>query len=110
MKTETTAVQHTPGPWRIELVGEFGNLSQRVMGNGEPQEGIPHGGNFVATVARSIGRGAANARLIAAAPDGLAIAQRWMAWAMGPVVPIAIRIQLQADTEAFIAKATGATP
>lgn len=52
----------------------------------------------------------AEAEAQSTAPDGLAIAQRWMAWATGPVVPIAVRMQLQADTEAFIAKATGSTP
>lgn len=37
--------------------------------------------------------------------DLVAIAQRWMAWATGPVVPISIRMQLQEDTRAALAKA-----
>jgi hypothetical protein len=56
---------------------------------------------------RARGEQEANARLIAAAPELLQIAQRWITWATGPVVPIAIRMKLQEDTQAAIAKATG---
>lgn len=47
----------------------------------------------------------ANACLIAAAPELLAIAQRWLQWTQGGVQPIAVRIALEADTLAAVEKA-----
>lgn len=106
--TETTAnaqkTSHTPGPWNVEH--PYGEPGVYVTG---PNTGLiaklymPDAGMHVADKPVTID---ANARLIAAAPDLLAIAQRWMEWATGPVVPIAVRMSIQEDTRAAIAKAT----
>lgn len=45
--------------------------------------------------------------VFAASPELLSIAQRWLAWTQNGVQPIAVRIQLEADTRAAITKAEG---
>ncbi len=85
-----TSATHTPGPWYIRF---------------DDPEKVSAGGTGIAVMSghsRDASERQANARLIAAAPALLALAQRWMTWANGPVVPIAIRMQLQEDTRKVI--------
>lgn len=67
----------TAGPWRLEIVDIPGMQGQwRIMGSSPHDKTLPHGGNWVGTVARSNGdRGLANARIIAAGPEMLAALQ-----------------------------------
>lgn len=117
MKNET-AVSHTPGPWitagravYTPSAWKDGRDSGQIMVAqcfAEADRDTPECADFLGAVKVPSNdcEAEANARLIASAPEMLAIAQRWMTWATGPVVPIAIRMQLQEDTRAAIAKAT----
>lgn len=96
---------HTPGPWVARAVSDErfhpSKIGYDIEAHPDFNNGFP-----VAHVSGSADMHA-NARLIAASPELLVIVQRWMTWATGPVVPIAVRMALQADTEAAIAQATG---
>jgi len=99
----TSQAKHTPGPWFPAQYGE--PATHWVVRRGEAK---------IATVIEvdtsPDWEGAANARLIAAAPDGLAFAESFMAWvahlrAVGRSMPgMEARVR---EASEFIAKAKG---
>lgn len=100
---------HTPGPWTYFV----GNANGRGLIRIETaHDAKPVAGVHIASMARG-GVSEANARLIAAAPELLSIAERWAALDGG-----AWHVQrhsnekaeLLADTAVVIAKATGEQP
>jgi hypothetical protein len=94
------AAKHTAGPWTDS---HNGRDDIRVFA-----ESVADSPRCVAKINTPLNRSleaCANARLIAAAPELLNIALRWMEWATGPVVPIAVRMKLQDDTRSALAKA-----
>lgn len=97
--------KHTPGPWWVD---DFGNGDVRVVV--DPVKGMPppicDGRTFVCKLYQQDERGIdakANARLIAAAPELLAILSAIID--LNPQLPMGYR----EEAEAVIAKATGGT-
>lgn len=88
MNTTQTTANHTPVPWVV-------TTDNRIF----------HRLDHVASCADTA-QGDANAEFIARAVNSheglLDIARRWMEWATGPVVPIAVLMTLQDDTRAAI--------
>jgi hypothetical protein len=101
-KSAGERVGHTPAPW----VASFnGSDDCRIFA-----ESVADSPRAVCKVNMPLFRhleATANANLIASSPALLDIAQRWLKWTQGGVQPIAVRIALEADTRAAIAKATG---
>lgn len=108
--------KHTPGPWRYMPGG--GHATNRIVGAGDIQKyGWPEPINGVSnasysdTVCSDVGDidlpgPAANAKLIAAAPELLAAARA--AWnCIGELPPTQARVEVGAMLTAAIAKATG---
>lgn len=89
--------RHTPGPWAINTEGQVTDLDGRVIaplvhGHNVPSLAFPRGsGQYVA----EDDGGAANARLIAAAPDLLATLRLLLA-----------EVRTNEQLEAHVAKAT----
>lgn len=73
---------HTPGPWQVEGVRHSGDLK---IGHDTRLHMVGPDGDAVAAVFYDMatGRGYADARLIAAAPDMLAALDRALPWLWG---------------------------
>lgn len=91
--------KHTPGPWEaLELERANGGKDWNIWG--------PKGSNHIGDEDLRGDYGLeADARLIAAAPDGLAFAQAFLEWHEGPGETDS---PLAAQARAFVAKALGA--
>lgn len=99
--------QHTPGPWRVADKSYGWDHFAAVLDN----SGIV-ANCHIAALSRDHEQTAADARLIAAAPDGLALAEMAMRLIDGAALverdhPQAGLRELRLAAEAFIAKATG---
>ena len=102
---------HTEGPWTINSVYQtLVDAPSGICGGSRlicsTEVGNKNGDAYDWQIDQ---QNAANARLIAAAPDLLEIAQRWRDWSQaGEVKPVSVRMKLEADTCAAISKAEGA--
>ncbi len=88
---------HTPGPWEV---GEPDRNGQAIV-RGKYIEICTCWHHSVGSIEKEMH---ANARLIAAAPDGLAFAQAFLEWHEGPGRTDSPLVE---QARAFIAKATG---
>ena len=125
----TARAPHTPGPWRVAEMPHFDDLAKLRTLKGEPEPAeherffrYNDGGFAISTENQNVAQvtfkarakrgqaycapdpvGLANARLIAAAPDLLALCERALAFVDS--MPDADNVSLTSDLRAAIAKA-----
>lgn len=88
-------IQHTPGPWRLELIPDYGEDAIAVL--------FLHGPDIPLCLEEETDEAMPDARLIAAAPDMLAALKALMDW---PISLTADEMEKRyADARAAIAKA-----